>query len=113
MFYYDSSRKEIIYYNDITLNSIVSHKEFDNINNVIHTIQLKYGKHNHDLNTLGDFNKNDPVFLHLELDIYYKNKSNIDKIDTIIFKEDLISNFTEEMYYNKIRRTLQYCNLII
>lgn len=113
MFYYNTVTKEVVYYNDITLSSIVNHKEFDNVNTVIHTIQLKYGSHNYDLNTLGDFNKNDPVFLHLELDIYYKNKSNIDKIDTILFKEDLISNFSEEMYYNKIRRSLQYCNLII
>lgn len=113
MFYYNSSTKEIIYYNDITFNCISNHKEFNNINTIFHTIQLKYGNHNYDLSTLGDFNKNDPIFLHLELDIYYKKNNIIDKIDTIIFEEDLISSFTKEMYYNKIRRILQYCNLII
>ena len=113
MFYYDKTTKEIIYYNDITLNSISKHNHFNDINTIFHTIQFKYGKKNYDLKTLGDFNKNDPLFLHLELEIYYKNNNNITKIDTIIFEEDLISNFNKEMYYNKIRRSLQFCNLII
>jgi len=98
-FYTDNDN--IIYYNDITL-SIAMTLIDRNIFNFIH---FTYGnKKNTDLNTLSKFDKYDPQFLHYEIVIFDKN--NFDSIDRIIFEEELVADFTDIKYYEKILRTL-------
>ena len=119
IYYFNKETNEIIYYESITNNifEYVTNNKVEKYN----TLELVYGDKIYDIRELGNFNQYNPVFLHPEIVIYEQssmnaNKNGIlsyDKIDKIIFEENLIADFKSVSFYDKIKRSLKYCNLII
>lgn len=110
IYYFNKETNEIIYYEDIT-DDVFSYITDNSIKN-INCLQLVYGEKIYDVTQLGDFNKYNPVFLHPEILICETNLS-INVVDKIIFEENLIADFKSVLFYDKIKRSLKYCNLII
>ena len=113
IYYFNKETNEIIYYEDITIDIFVNiiNDNNDNIKH-INCLHLVYGDKIYDVKQLGGFNKYNPVFLHPEIVICEKNLS-INIVDKIIFEEDLVADFKSAKFYDKIKRSLKYCSLII
>ena len=110
VYYFDKETNEIIYYEDITVETFVNIT--NNSVTKLNCLHLAYGDKIYDIKSLGDFNKYNPVFLHPEILIVEANLS-INIVDKIIFEENLIADFKCVLFYDKIKRSLKYCNLII
>lgn len=113
LFYYDSDKKELIYYNDLTIKYI--NEEMKNLPKYYNIIMLNYGEKQYDVRKIFDFNKYNPSFIHPEILMFenIKEKNDIKLIDRIIIEEDLFADFTGENFYKKILRSLKGCNLLI
>ena len=111
VFYFDNENKEIVYYNQITMNVAMNLIKKQNIN----VLKLVYGDKNYDIKKLGDFNKFNPSFLHPEISIFQKecDIDNYKFVDKIIFEEDIVADFRCIDFLNKIKRTLYGCPLIL
>ena len=81
----------------------------------VNILKLTYGEKQYDIRKLGVFNKFNPYFLHPEIEIYNRKIINIpfNFVDKTIFEDDLVSDFRDIGYFNKILRTLKGCPLII
>lgn len=111
VFYYDTDKKHIMYYNGITLE--IASRLFTEVKAFV-TVKLTYGEKNYDLKTINAFNKNDPKFLHPEITIFEKDDSGSFKpIDKVIIEEDILSDFSDQKVLKKILRTLKGCPLIL
>jgi len=110
-FYFDKVTKEIVYYNSINLK--VAEKITDSLD--INILVFRYGEKEYDVRKLGGFNKFNPVFLHPEICIYKRETPNSILIfeDKFIFEEDIVTDFRDVSYLNKISRTLKGCPLIL
>jgi len=112
IFYYDNTKKSIIYIHDWKLDCV----KYLNINTkYINCLFLEYGEEETYINKLGGFSKWNPKFLHPRIYMLtYDSKSNsTDIIDRVIIEEDLIADFSADQNYNKIYQTIKMCNLII
>jgi thioredoxin reductase len=118
IYYFNKDTEEIIYYEDITMDVFFSiMNKLDNTSNsndikYIHCLHLVYGEKIYDVKQLGGFNKYNPVFLHPEILVVEKNLS-INIVDKITFEEDLVADFKSAKFYDKIKRSLKFCNLIV
>lgn len=105
LFYFDKVNKEIIYYESITKECVLQlNLKMEKYN----LLNLTYGDKVYDITKLGNFDKYNPSFLHPEI-LLFQNSNLIDKI---IFEEDLVADFKNKSFYDKIQRTLKGCNLV-
>ena len=111
LFYYDKESKEIIYYNNLSIQYI--NKMMNNLPKNYNIVQLDYGEKVYDIRKISNFNKFNPAFIHPEILIFNKQGDNLNLEDRIIIEEDLFADFSNKSYHDKILRTIKGCNLII
>lgn len=106
-FYLNKNTNNVKYIQDISYDYIIN-----NIEKNIHLfcfLKLTYGEqHIYDIRKLNEFNKYNPTFLHPEILIYTFVNNEWVLEDKIIFEEDLIASFKDDIIKNKINRTLKF-----
>lgn len=105
-YYFDKVNKEIVYYESVTIQTM----KYLKLNCNMHFLMLKYGEQIYDIRKLGNFNKFNPSLLHPEIMVCDVDCKFIDKI---IFDENFVADFSDAAFYEKIRKSLKFCDLII